>query len=102
MAKVGTPGDRSNAAPLASPPTTPNRGGTSIVGRAREIEVMAEAITALAGEEHVPVLAIRGEPGIGKSRLLKELTALGEASSYLVLRGRAAELEQDLPFGLFV
>ena len=72
MAKVGTPGDRSKAAPLVpSSPTTSNRGGTSIVGRAREIEVLTEAIAVLAGEQRVPVLAIKGEPGIGKSRLLK-------------------------------
>ena len=45
---------------------------------------------------------IVGEPGIGKSRLLGELCLRGEQRGYLVLEGRAAEFERDIPFGLIV
>ena len=45
---------------------------------------------------------IVGEPGIGKSRLLAELCRRGEDRGYLVLDGRAAEFERDIPFGLIV
>ena len=47
-------------------------------------------------------LAVEGEPGIGKTRLLAELRRLAEERGYLVLAGSAAEFERDLPFGVFV
>jgi DNA-binding NarL/FixJ family response regulator len=43
-----------------------------------------------------------GEPGIGKSRLLAELCERAGAGDKLVVSGSASELEQDLPFGVFV
>ena len=43
-----------------------------------------------------------GEPGIGKTRLLAELARRAEERGHLVLSGRAAELERDLPFWVFV
>ncbi len=45
-------------------------------------------------------MQIVGEPGIGKSRLLAELTHRVQARGYLVLRGRAAEFELDVPFAV--
>ena len=47
-------------------------------------------------------LAIVGEPGMGKTRLLAELRARAEARGLLVLTGSASELEQELPFSVFV
>jgi DNA-binding CsgD family transcriptional regulator len=47
-------------------------------------------------------VAFRGEPGIGKSRLLFELAVRCEQRGFLVTSGRASELERDLPFGLLV
>jgi predicted ATPase len=43
-----------------------------------------------------------GEPGIGKSRLLVELAHRAEERPCLVLIGRAAEFEQDVPFGAII
>ena len=43
-----------------------------------------------------------GEPGIGKTRLLRELAARAEPRGHLVLSGSASELERDLPFSVFV
>jgi ATP/maltotriose-dependent transcriptional regulator MalT len=47
-------------------------------------------------------LALVGEPGIGKTRLLVELAARADARGQLVLYGSASELERDLPFWVFV
>ncbi|HSB85160.1 MAG TPA: AAA family ATPase [Ilumatobacteraceae bacterium] len=43
-----------------------------------------------------------GGPGIGKTRLLRELAARAERRGYLVLSGSASEFERDLPFAVFV
>jgi DNA-binding CsgD family transcriptional regulator len=72
-----------------------------LVGRAREIAELNGALDQLAGGEAC-FLQIVGEAGIGKSRLLGELCRGGEERGYLVLDGRAAELERDIPFGLIV
>ncbi len=47
-------------------------------------------------------VGIVGEPGIGKTRLLSELGRRAEERGWLVLDGRAAEFERDVPFGLIV
>jgi ATP/maltotriose-dependent transcriptional regulator MalT len=58
----------------------------------------------LAAVERGPSRAVglRGEPGIGKSRLLTELGSRAEERGHLVLAGRATELERDLPFALLI
>jgi predicted ATPase len=43
-----------------------------------------------------------GESGIGKSRLLAELARHAARRGFLVLDGRSAEFEHDIPFGLIV
>ena len=48
------------------------------------------------------VLALVGDPGIGKTRLLAELAARADGRGQLVLYGSASELERDLPFWVFV
>ncbi len=72
-----------------------------LVGRDRELGELDQALDHLASDEPWS-LQIAGEPGIGKSRLLGELCRRGEARGYLVLDGRAAEFERDIPFGLIV
>ena len=47
-------------------------------------------------------LGVLGEPGIGKSRLLAELARRATQRGHLVLTGRAAELERDVPFALWI
>ena len=59
------------------------------------------SLDALDGAAAGSVLQIAGEPGIGKSRLLRELAAGAATADTLVLAGRAAEFEAELPFGVF-
>src|SRR3954447_15842984 len=47
-------------------------------------------------------LEVLGEPGIGKSALLAELDRRGDARGFLVLGGRGAEYERDVPFAALV
>ena len=74
---------------------------SSFVGRAEELRSAGKALDAV-GARAPRAIAIIGEPGIGKSRLLAEIGALAEGRGYLALTGRAAEFEQELPFGLLV
>ena len=72
-----------------------------LVGRTDEVAALEAALDKLAAGEPW-FLEIVGEPGIGKSRLLAELCRRGEDRGHLVLDGRAAEFERDIPFGLIV
>jgi DNA-binding CsgD family transcriptional regulator len=47
-------------------------------------------------------VVVTGEPGIGKTSLLGELVRKAQERDCLVLEGRAAEFERELPFGLVV
>lgn len=73
------------------------RGG--FPGRAREVAILR---TVLAGQGGTWCVAVTGEPGIGKSRLLTELGKLADAAGRTVRSARAAEFETHIPFGLFV
>ncbi len=73
----------------------------ALVGRARELAEIDVVLGRLADGQPW-LLQFVGEPGIGKSRLLAELCARAEDRGYLVLDGRAAEFERDIPFGLIV
>ena len=72
-----------------------------LVGRTAELAGLERALANLADGRQA-VVALSGEPGIGKTRLLSELLRRAEERGYLVLSGRAAELERDLPFGVLV
>ena len=76
------------------------RAADTLVGRSTEL---AAVDSALAGLERgcFAALELAGEPGIGKTALLDELAARADARGRLVLAGRAAELERDLPFWTF-
>ncbi|HYI99994.1 MAG TPA: AAA family ATPase [Thermoleophilaceae bacterium] len=71
------------------------------VGRQAELERLEGALDAL-DEGALTCLAVEGEPGIGKTRLLAELRERSEGRGQLVLGGSAAEFERDMPFGVWV
>jgi hypothetical protein len=71
------------------------------VGRADELGSLEGILDEL--DRGCPgAIEVAGEPGIGKTRLLKELAARAGARGYLVLSGAASEFEHDLPFSVFV
>src|SRR5580765_5849091 len=71
------------------------------VGRAEELGSLDRALGEL-DSGGAAAIALVGEPGIGKTRLLAELAARADARRHLVLSGSASELERDLPFSVFV
>jgi predicted ATPase len=72
-----------------------------LVGRGAEVRLLRHALDELdAG--HAATVAVSGEPGIGKTRLLAELAARADARGWLVVSGAASQLERDLPFSVFV
>ena len=74
---------------------------TTLIGRTDELARLRDALsgaTAGAGQ----VIAILGEAGIGKSRLVAEVAADAAQRGVTVLLGRSYESEQILPFGPWV
>jgi ATP/maltotriose-dependent transcriptional regulator MalT len=72
-----------------------------IVGRDAELGVLESLLDAAQEGKHT-FSAVSGEPGIGKTSVLREVAGMAEERGYLVLEGRATELERALPFGLVI
>jgi predicted ATPase len=72
-----------------------------LVGRAEELGSLDQLLVELESGEP-SAIAVVGEPGIGKTRLLGELAARADDRRHIVLFGSASELERDLPFWVFV
>jgi len=84
----------------ALPPRAP-AADIPLVGRAVEMEQLREAFErACAGQGRV--VAVLGEAGIGKTRLVGELIGAAEERGARVLVGRSYESEQVLSFGPWV
>ena len=71
---------------------------TPLIGREREMARLHRLLED-ARRGRGAVVAIEGEAGIGKSRLLAELATAESRSGVQVLLGRCYESEQILPFG---
>jgi len=77
------------------------RADTPLVGRQAETKDLRAALAdAWTGRGHT--VAVVGEAGVGKSRLLAELAAEAGHRSGAVLLGRCYETERGLPFGPWV
>jgi DNA-binding CsgD family transcriptional regulator/tetratricopeptide (TPR) repeat protein len=69
----------------------------SFQGRERELAVLEESLSsALAGRPRMVVC--RGQPGIGKTRLAEELSAVAESAGALVAWGRAPQAAGAPPY----
>ncbi|MGD0453596.1 MAG: AAA family ATPase [Solirubrobacteraceae bacterium] len=75
---------------------------TELLGRQAELHVLNAALRALPGARSSHALAVLGEPGVGKSALLAEAIDRSCDQRTLLLQGRAAEFERQLPFGILV
>jgi tetratricopeptide (TPR) repeat protein len=73
------------------------RGLTRFVGRDNELDQLHQAL-ALAGAGHGQVVAIVGEPGVGKSRLVYEFTRSHRAHGWLLLESRAVSYSKAAPY----
>jgi DNA-binding NarL/FixJ family response regulator/tetratricopeptide (TPR) repeat protein len=72
-----------------------------LVGRLDELRCIERILDDL-DRGRPGAIELVGEPGIGKTRLLKEIGLRAEQRAHLVLSGSASELERDLPFSVFV
>ena len=95
-AKDGHAGDR--AATLAAPmlPETP-----PLIDRDREFPLLLDEVKR-ARNGACRVIAVLGDAGIGKTRLLEELSAEARFEGLALATGNAHSGEQVVPFGLWV
>src|SRR5262245_10998542 len=77
------------------------RRQTPLIGRENELGRLRQALRKL-GPEQKSVFIVLGEAGIGKSRLVEEISGEALASGSRVLFGRCYESERILPFGPWV
>ncbi|OLT36716.1 hypothetical protein BJF79_30785, partial [Actinomadura sp. CNU-125] len=75
-------------------------GNAPLVGRRDALAGIGRALDGV--QQGFGFLALIGEPGVGKTRLLGELADGTEARKLPCLAGRAAEFEQEMPFGAVV
>ncbi len=68
-----------------------------MVGRGRELHAVEQVLARLAAGRPA-VVEVTGEPGIGKTRLLDELTRAAGRRGYVVARGGAEEGDRDVPY----
>ena len=73
------------------------RGLTTFVGRSIEMEQLIQALT-LAREGHGQVVAVVGEPGVGKSRLYWEFTQSHRTAGWLVLEASSVSYGKATPY----
>lgn len=68
-----------------------------LLGRDAEIELLTGLLGAV--EDSGAALVLRGDPGIGKSRLLAAAVSLGEDRGFTALATRGVQCEVELAFG---
>jgi AAA ATPase domain/Adenylate and Guanylate cyclase catalytic domain len=73
------------------------RGLTRFVGRHREVDHLHQAFQ-WAGTGHGQVVALVGEPGVGKSRLVEECLHSSRTQGWVVLESRAISYGQATPY----
>ncbi len=78
-----------------------SRGLTHFVGRRDELTALRRALE-LAVQGRGQVVSIVGEPGVGKSRLIREFVRSDETRGYLVLESAAVSHEQASPWLPFI
>jgi transcriptional regulator with XRE-family HTH domain len=71
---------------------------TPLVGRARELGLLERHLSGSSEESLPPVLLLAGEPGIGKSRLLREAAGRAAGPGWRVLTGGCQRRNGHAPF----
>lgn len=73
-----------------------------LIGRQEDLAALHAAIAGASGTGTGRIIAIIGEPGLGKSRLLEEARRADEAHGVLWLEGRALSFGQTLSYWPFL
>jgi len=76
--------------------------GAPLIGRQVEMAKLHGALDAIGSRTQGAFVLIRGEAGVGKTRLLEALAEAGSARGSMLLVGRACESSQVLPFAPWV
>lgn len=84
-------------APAAAPAAEPARAGLPLVGRERELELLRSAWQAAGTRGRL--VAVEGEAGVGKTRLLEELAAEVRAAGGAVISAHCYEDESGVAYG---
>jgi len=71
--------------------------GPPLVGRAAELRRLSDLLTEAEAGQPVVVL-VSGDAGVGKSRLVTELSARAASRGFTVLSGHCAELADTVPY----
>jgi len=90
-----TPADSTHAPPGSA--TGAASDATPFVGRSNEYGLLIGLVTRLAAGAGQTVL-LEGEPGIGKSRLMREVARYAEAKGLRTLTTNCYEIERAIPY----
>jgi class 3 adenylate cyclase/tetratricopeptide (TPR) repeat protein len=82
------------AVEAATAPAERPLGMSRLVGRDRELEVLRSVWSRAMNERRPHLVTLVGPPGIGKSRLCREIVALADADGGRILRGRCLPYEE--------
>lgn len=77
-------------------------GSSALLGREAEVSRIDEMFRAALAKRQGRLLLVRGEPGIGKSRLLEAAAARAQELGALRLEASAYASESIRPFGLWI
>lgn len=87
------------------PAGMPEKGiglGSGLIGREPEAAELLRLLQQVREQRQARFALVRGEPGIGKTRLIETVTALARGAGETILGGSAYESESIRPFALWV
>jgi class 3 adenylate cyclase/tetratricopeptide (TPR) repeat protein len=87
--------------PALAPAERPHAAARALVGRARELELVQSLWARCVSERRPHLVTVMGPPGIGKSRLCRELCSSVAAEGGRILRGRCLPYEEQTGYQSF-
>jgi tetratricopeptide (TPR) repeat protein len=101
LAQIAGAAPADGAAPASSAPILDQLTRGRLVGRRDEVETLRQLwLRAMEGRSHLALVS--GEPGVGKTRLARELIAAARLHGAEVLQGGCYEFEAITPYLPFV
>jgi len=82
-------------------PTGISRNDSPLVGRDEEVKLLTKVFAQASQNNEAQCVILRGEPGIGKSRLLESIVTLAHEAQACLLYAEAFETEVIRPFALW-